>query len=338
MSARTCADSRRISLRRPPVLFAIALATGCAPHRLYEGAARPAADVAVIRSVRSPVGGGCFVRSANGQPVIGIFAQAFEVFPVVELPPGEHVLSIGMQNAGAVVSAYSVSDCSITLQAQADHQYEVHCEIGRKTWRAWLIDTSGTTNPVPCLFPDVPPFVPPCGDSVLRWSDEQCDDGNTASGDGCSATCMLETPWPRDVVAVACAGAAGDAVDVNYASPVGQTFTPRAPRLAAAVVYASSQRLAPLELRVRRGTITGPVVASNTSSRDLGHARLFVFDPPVVVTPGEPHVLELRAADAGTLWATAAGCGVNGAAYSFGDPVGVAEGTSFLFVTFAGPE
>jgi len=33
-----------------------------------------------------------------------------------------------------------------------------------------------------------------CGDSVLIAS-EECDDGNTANGDGCSATCILETGY-----------------------------------------------------------------------------------------------------------------------------------------------
>jgi cysteine-rich repeat protein len=35
---------------------------------------------------------------------------------------------------------------------------------------------------------------PGCGD-FLRVDPEQCDDGNTTSGDGCSATCMAESPW-----------------------------------------------------------------------------------------------------------------------------------------------
>lgn len=37
-----------------------------------------------------------------------------------------------------------------------------------------------------------------CGDGAI-WSGEQCDDGNTTSGDGCSATCTVETGF-------ACAG------------------------------------------------------------------------------------------------------------------------------------
>lgn len=52
------------------------------------------------------------------------------------------------------------------------------------------------------IFVPEDPIVPPtpsvctaivCGDSLLG-STEQCDDGNTASGDGCSATCEVEQP------------------------------------------------------------------------------------------------------------------------------------------------
>ena len=32
-----------------------------------------------------------------------------------------------------------------------------------------------------------------CGDGVVQLDvDEQCDDGNTASGDGCTADCLIE--------------------------------------------------------------------------------------------------------------------------------------------------
>ncbi|TKC99659.1 DUF4215 domain-containing protein [Polyangium fumosum] len=37
--------------------------------------------------------------------------------------------------------------------------------------------------------------APGCGDSILTSPGEQCDDGNTVAGDGCSPTCMAETPW-----------------------------------------------------------------------------------------------------------------------------------------------
>ena len=40
---------------------------------------------------------------------------------------------------------------------------------------------------------EVPPPPPVCGNGVVE-AGEQCDDGNTLNGDGCSATCQLETP------------------------------------------------------------------------------------------------------------------------------------------------
>jgi len=41
-------------------------------------------------------------------------------------------------------------------------------------------------------------YVPPvCGDSLVDFG-EQCDDGNTASGDGCSITCQTEVCVPTD--------------------------------------------------------------------------------------------------------------------------------------------
>ncbi len=36
--------------------------------------------------------------------------------------------------------------------------------------------------------------APGCGDSILQGN-EQCDDGNTAAGDGCSDVCVAEAPW-----------------------------------------------------------------------------------------------------------------------------------------------
>ena len=41
--------------------------------------------------------------------------------------------------------------------------------------------------------PPPPPPAPVCGNGAVE-SPEQCDDGNTSSGDGCSATCTIESP------------------------------------------------------------------------------------------------------------------------------------------------
>ena len=62
-----------------------------------------------------------------------------------------------------------------------------------------LLDASGQWNDTNC---NISTFVvgricevepAPCGDSILQPAvGEECDDGNTAGGDGCSATCQLE--------------------------------------------------------------------------------------------------------------------------------------------------
>src|SRR6185295_15808003 len=43
--------------------------------------------------------------------------------------------------------------------------------------------------------PPPPPPTPCCGNGIVEEG-EQCDDGNTASGDGCSSTCQTELPPP----------------------------------------------------------------------------------------------------------------------------------------------
>src|SRR5690348_3555986 len=47
-----------------------------------------------------------------------------------------------------------------------------------------------------CLA-DCSAFAPYCGDGILQQVyGEQCDDGNNSSGDGCSASCVIESTAP----------------------------------------------------------------------------------------------------------------------------------------------
>ena len=43
-----------------------------------------------------------------------------------------------------------------------------------------------------CGFGGSPPKEPICGDGIVNQESEQCDDGNTENGDGCSSTCQRE--------------------------------------------------------------------------------------------------------------------------------------------------
>ncbi len=50
---------------------------------------------------------------------------------------------------------------------------------------------TATPTPVPTTSPTATPLPPICGNNLVE-AGEQCDDGNLASGDGCSGACLLE--------------------------------------------------------------------------------------------------------------------------------------------------
>jgi cysteine-rich repeat protein len=60
-----------------------------------------------------------------------------------------------------------------------------------------------------------------CGDGLV-YGDEQCDDGNTQSGDGCSSTCALEPGWVCNASGQGCTQTCGNgALDPNEACDDG---------------------------------------------------------------------------------------------------------------------
>lgn len=57
-----------------------------------------------------------------------------------------------------------------------------------------------------------------CGDSIITAPPESCDDGNIAPGDGCSASCGVESGW-------SCQGTPSSCLNIQVTSPLGgQTF------------------------------------------------------------------------------------------------------------------
>ncbi len=56
-------------------------------------------------------------------------------------------------------------------------------------------ESTSTTSSAAMSSSSTGPVAPVCGNGI-REAGEQCDDGNTTSGDGCSATCQVECTGP----------------------------------------------------------------------------------------------------------------------------------------------
>ena len=154
-----------------------------------------------------------------------------------------------------------------------------------------------------------------CGDGYASIA-EQCDDGNTADGDGCSSACVdeqlggIDQQWtgPRDV---SCGVAAGSPA-VGGRGIEGQPFVPTRPDLAAVDVLLNTYRVrgeSPdiVTLNVRAGSHEGPVVgtATATVSGTTGLEQFWLrysFSPPLTLTPGAQYVLDLVPRRQGFFW------------------------------------
>ncbi len=70
-----------------------------------------------------------------------------------------------------------------------------------------------------CL-PDCSGYAPYCGDGILQQAfGEQCDDGNNVSGDGCSATCQIESLQPTPGASSGGGGGGGAYLGGSYSLP-----------------------------------------------------------------------------------------------------------------------
>ena len=62
------------------------------------------------------------------------------------------------------------------------------CSQDCKLEEGFVCTGGSASKPDKCSPQDI------CGDTE-RHSGEECDDGNTVSGDGCSSTCKIEDGW-----------------------------------------------------------------------------------------------------------------------------------------------
>jgi len=139
-----------------------------------------------------------------------------------------------------------------------------------------------------------------CGDGVVSRG-EQCDDGNTVDGDGCSASCVYEELFGYDFDA-GCAAA--DASDINLflVAPIAQRFVPFRGLLGGVDVLLnniSQPQEDTIVLNLRADDLGSPIIASASAlvTRPGTAWQHFRFDPAVSVTIGAVYVLELVASN-----------------------------------------
>ena len=93
--------------------------------------------------------------------------------------------------SGALVAAIDdggTAKCS--LLSPITTPFAANMAVGKYKVR---VEYTGNSTAVASYVVKIRVVTPGCGDSVLQPG-EQCDDGNTAAGDGCSPTCQSEPP------------------------------------------------------------------------------------------------------------------------------------------------
>ena len=137
---------------------------------------------------------------ASGGYLVTITSAAEQVFAHAAQNPAENPW-IGAGEDGNDTDAVFdwVTDEPFTFSSFAPGQPDDDLAFGGNGECLHLLDASGQWNDTNC---DISVFVvgriceiepAPCGDSILQPAiGEECEDGNPASGDGCSATCQLE--------------------------------------------------------------------------------------------------------------------------------------------------
>ena len=198
-----------------------------------------------------------------------------------------------------------------------------------------------------------PPPPAGCGNGRLA-AEEQCDDGNNVSGDGCDRVCVLEGPGPidqawHDVQPPGCGSTSG-ALNIAAGAPIGQEFVPSVPVLSGLAVALNSSTGQPsagatLTASILLGSIDGTAVGSATVTLDDPGRSFWYridFDPPLEVSPGERYVIALDSPGRRFLWRhfqptgeACAGMGYDGGvAIMLGEPE---PQTDFLFQTYGPP-
>src|SRR5205809_2045974 len=101
-------------------------------------------------------------------------------------------------SGGGSAWSYRITQAQGPIDVRFTLGTDVYCAVfvSFRRNQAGRVSAKDATAPPDCAVPPPapplpPPPPPPCGNGVVEGT-EECDDHNTVSGDGCSATCQLE--------------------------------------------------------------------------------------------------------------------------------------------------
>ena len=101
-------------------------------------------------------------------------------------------------SGGGSAWSYRITQAQGPIDVRFTLGTDVYCAVfvSFRRNQAGRVSAKDATAPPDCAIPPPspplpPPPPPPCGNGVVEGT-EECDDHNTVSGDGCSATCQLE--------------------------------------------------------------------------------------------------------------------------------------------------
>jgi len=211
-------------------------------------------------------------------------------------PDGSGTATISVRDSAAdsVVTVFS-AECS------APAEIACSANIGGVPAPLMLPVTGGTNYVVevstPCEGAGGPLHlgIDVCGDGVVSRG-EQCDDGNTVDGDGCSAGCAYEDLDGYDYDG-GCARNGGD-INIFLVAPIAQRFIPSRPLLGGVdvlLIKYNDPHMDTIALNLHADSLAAPVLASASALIGrLGSAwQHFRFDPAVPVIVGRTYVFEL---------------------------------------------
>ncbi|MGM0576526.1 MAG: tandem-95 repeat protein [Myxococcota bacterium] len=166
------------------------------PDPDYHGAASFTYTIEDGEGVESTGSVSLFVDEVNDDPVAdddtaGTYQDAPVSIPVIEGDTDVDTATVGDDLVVQSVTDPANGEVTIDADAKSVTYTRTGAFHGDDTFTYTVSDGRGGTDTA-----QVTVTVRACGDGLLQEGDgEECDDGGTTSGDGCTSTCLLESGW-----------------------------------------------------------------------------------------------------------------------------------------------